>query len=107
MDTKGLFVKLKAKPGKEHDVEDFLKSAVPLVEQEPGTKAWFAVDLGNSEYAIFDVFPDEKSRDAHLKGPIAKALMANADALLAKAPDIQKLDVLAESFKDVLSESYK
>lgn len=99
MVTKGLLVKLEAKAGKEDDVEAFLKSALPLVQEEPATTAWFAIKLGPNEYGIFDVFPDDAGRDAHLGGPIAKALMASAEALLASAPSIQKIDILAEDIK--------
>jgi hypothetical protein len=77
-------------------VAEFLRSAVPLVEGEPQTIAWFAVRLGPSSFAIVDVFPDDGGRQAHLAGPVAAALMANADELLSEPPDIQPVDVLAE-----------
>ena len=86
---------LKAKPGKEKEVEDFLKSALPLAEAEPGTNRWYAVKLGPDRFGIFDTFEDEKGRDAHLSGEIAKALMAKADELLAEPPSIEKLELLA------------
>jgi len=92
---KALWVPLHAKPGKEAAVETFLKSGRALVEQEPATTAWFAVKIGPSMYGIFDVFPDEAGRDAHLSGAVAKALMANAAELLAEPPKIEKLEVLA------------
>ncbi|MDQ2734118.1 MAG: antibiotic biosynthesis monooxygenase [Pseudomonadota bacterium] len=93
--TKGLFVRLHAKADKGDAVADFLKSAQPLAVAEGATTAWFAVRFGPTEFGIFDVFPDDAGRDAHLGGPIAKALMANAAALLAEAPKIEKIDVLA------------
>jgi quinol monooxygenase YgiN len=96
MVNKGLLVRLEAKHGMDADVEAFLLSALPLVRQEPATTAWFAIRFGRSEYGIFDVFPDDAGRDAHLNGPIAKALMAKADTLLASPPQIQKIDVLAD-----------
>ncbi|MEJ0096149.1 MAG: antibiotic biosynthesis monooxygenase [Methylocella sp.] len=96
MVSKALFVRLEAKPGKEADVEAFLRSALPLVEQEPATKAWFAVRFGPSTFAIFDAFPHEAGRDAHLSGKVAAALMARADELFATPPKIEKLDVLAD-----------
>jgi quinol monooxygenase YgiN len=96
MVSKGLLVRLEAKSGKDDEVEAFLKSALPLVRQEPATSAWFALRFGRSEYGIFDVFPDDAGRDAHLSGAVAKALMANAETLLAEPPRIQKLDVLAD-----------
>src|SRR5215470_19565998 len=93
--TVGLYVRLDAKPGREADVESFLKSAVPLVQAEPATTAWFAIRLGPSTFGIFDVFPDNSGRDAHLSGPVAAALMANAPELLAEPPVIDRHDVIA------------
>lgn len=91
----GLFVKLEAKPGKEPDVETFLLDGLPLVEEEPATVAWFALRLGPSTFGIFDVFPDEEGRQAHLAGRVAAALMARAPELLAQPPSIEKINVLA------------
>lgn len=90
-----LYVPLEARPGKEQEVADFLRSALPLVEAEPGTVAWFAIQTGPSSFAIFDAFDDEASRDAHLSGKVAAALMGKADELFASRPQIRKLDVLA------------
>ena len=71
-----LFARLVAKPGKEEEVAAFLVSALPLAENEPRTIAWFALRLSKSEFGIFDAFPDEAGRSAHLNGPIAAALSA-------------------------------
>ncbi|CAB3795131.1 hypothetical protein LMG28614_04084 [Paraburkholderia ultramafica] len=90
-----LYVHLEAKPGKEQEVEAFLLSGLPLVEQEPATTAWFGLKLGPSSFGIFDAFPDEAGRDAHLNGKVAAALMAKAGDLLASPPSIDKVDVLA------------
>jgi quinol monooxygenase YgiN len=90
-----LLVRLEAKPGKEAAVESFLRGGLPLAQAEPATTAWFAIRLGPSTFGIFDAFPDEAGRQAHLSGPIAAALMAQASELLAKPPDIEKVDVLA------------
>jgi quinol monooxygenase YgiN len=95
MITRGLLVRLDVKPGKDSEVETFLRGALPVVNQEATTTAWFAIRFGRNEYGIFDVFPDDAGREAHLAGPIAKALMEQADTLLAKQPQIQRLDVLA------------
>src|SRR4029077_1238452 len=89
-----LIAKLEAKPGKETEVENFLKGALPLVEEEPGTIAWFAIRMGTSSFGIFDVFYNEAGREAHLGGKVAAALMAKAAELFAKPPEIQKWDVL-------------
>jgi quinol monooxygenase YgiN len=96
MTTVGLYVRLEAKPGREADVESFLTSAVPLVQAEPDTTAWFAIRMGPSTFGIFDAFPTESGRDAHLSGKVAAALMANAADLLSATPNIQKIDVLAD-----------
>jgi quinol monooxygenase YgiN len=96
MTTVGLFVKLEAKPGKESEVESFLNAGRAIVMEEPATAAWFAVRFGKSTFAIFDVFPDDAGRQAHLTGRVAAALMAKAPELLAKPPSIEKIDVLAE-----------
>jgi quinol monooxygenase YgiN len=90
----GLFVRLEAKAGKEADVERFLRDGLPIVEAEPATTAWFAIRFGPSTFGIFDVFPDEAGRQAHLTGRVAAALMAKAAELLAKPPNIEKIDVL-------------
>jgi len=90
-----LFVRLQAKPGKEKEVEDFLLSGLPIVEKEPATTAWFGIRFGPSTFGIFDAFPDEAAREAHLSGKVAAALMAKAGELLATPPSIEKVDVLA------------
>jgi len=100
MTTVSLYVELKAKPGKEEAVAAFLASAKSLVDAEPGTIAWFAVRFDHGTFAIFDAFNDEAGRDAHLSGKVAAALMANADELLAAAPQIRKSDVLADKLPD-------
>ena len=89
-----LLATLKAKSGKESEVEEFLKSALPLVEAENGTKRWYALKFDDSTFGIFDTFEDETGRDAHLSGKVAAALMEKADELFSEAPDIKKVDVL-------------
>ena len=90
-----LWIRLEARPGKEAAVEAFLKGGLALANQEPATTAWFALKIGPSTFGIFDAFPDDTGRSAHLNGPIAAALMANASALLSSPPSIEKVDVLA------------
>jgi quinol monooxygenase YgiN len=93
--TVALYVALEAKPGKEEAVAEFLRGGKALVEAESATIAWFGVRLGPSTFAIFDAFPDEAGRQAHLAGKVAAALMAKAGDLLAQPPAIHKADVLA------------
>jgi len=90
----GLFVRLEAKPGKEEAVAAFLKQGLEMANQEATTPLWFALRLGPSTFAIFDAFADESGRQAHLNGPIAKALMANAADLLAVPPSIEPTEIL-------------
>lgn len=90
-----LLATLKSKPGKGAELAAFLKSALPLAEQEEATSSWFALKVDDSTYAIFDTFSDEAGRDAHLNGDIASALMARAGELLSTDPDIKKVEVLA------------
>ncbi|HEY8769224.1 MAG TPA: antibiotic biosynthesis monooxygenase [Thermoleophilaceae bacterium] len=91
-----LWVHMQAKEGKEADVEEFLNQGQALVEEEPDTTAWFAVRLGPSSFGIFDAFPNEDGRQAHLNGKVAAALMEKADELLAEPPKIEQIDVLAD-----------
>jgi quinol monooxygenase YgiN len=90
-----LLVRLEAKTGKESEVASFLRSGLAIVEGEPATTTWFALRIGPSTFGIFDTFPDEAGRQAHLTGRVAAALMAKASDLLAKPPVIEKVDVLA------------
>jgi quinol monooxygenase YgiN len=96
MVTRGLLVRLEAKSGMDAEVEQFLTAALPMVNDEPGTTAWFAIRFGRSEYGIVDVFPDDAAREAHLSGKVAAALFANADRLLSTAPQVQRFEVLAD-----------
>jgi len=96
----GLYVRLDAKPGQEAALAEFLKSALPLVEREPATLTWYAMRLGPSTFGIYDTFPDDQGREAHLAGQVAAALMQKAPELLAAPPVIQKIDVLAAKLPD-------
>jgi len=95
MSKLAIWAQLEAKPGKEKELEQFLKSAQPLAEREPGTVTWYAIKMGPGKYGIFDTFADENGRNAHLNGEIAKALFAKAGELLAKSPEIAKPEILA------------
>ena len=92
--TKGLLVRIEARPGRETDVESFLNQGLSLVMEEPETTAWFAIQLDDSTFGIFDVFPDESGREAHLSGQVAAALMENAGELF-EGPSIEQVDVIA------------
>jgi quinol monooxygenase YgiN len=89
-----LFARLEAKPGKEAEVAKFLEAGLALAHQEKTTPIWFALQLGPSTFGVFDAFADDKGRQAHLSGPIAQALMAQAPQLFAAPPSIEPIDVL-------------
>ena len=89
-----LFVRLEAKPGKEKELAQFLQAGLDLAQQEATTPVWFALQLSPSTFGVFDAFTDEAGRQAHLSGPIAQALGANASKLLAQAPSVERADVL-------------
>jgi quinol monooxygenase YgiN len=90
-----LWVALEAKPGKEKELENFLTGALPLVQAEPATITWYAINMGLGKFGIFDTFPDDAGRQAHLQGKVAAALMTKAPELLSKPPRIEKISVLA------------
>ncbi len=91
----GFLARIVAKPGKEEIVADFLKNALPLAVNEPDTVTWYAFRIDNATFGIFDTFAHEEGRQAHINGPIAAALMANAEELLAQSPIIETIDILA------------
>lgn len=93
--TKALLVRLEALPGKEAELADFLTGARDIVMQEPGTVAWFAIQLGPSTFGVFDVFPDDEARDAHLAGGVVQALGPNTGVLFSE-PQVERIDVLAD-----------
>ena len=95
MAKQAIWVMLKAKPGKEADVEAFLKQGADMSNDEPGTVTWYGVKMGPGVYGVFDTFDDEEGRDAHLNGEIAKALMANATELFSNELRIEKMEILA------------
>ena len=95
MEKFAILARVEAKPGKEKEVLEFLKSALPMAQDEPATVRWYALQIGPSTCGIFDTFETEEGRAAHLNGPIAAALMANASELLASDPIIEMVDLLA------------
>jgi quinol monooxygenase YgiN len=94
MYTVALFARLEAKPGKENQVAKFLETGLALANQEVTTPIWFALRIGPTTFGVFDAFTDESGRQAHLNGPIAKALMAQAPELFSKPPTIERIEVL-------------
>jgi len=95
MTNVALWVRLEAKKGKEAEVERFLRGSLPFIENEPDTVNWYAVRLGPSTFGIFDTFPDNRGRDAHLSGRVAKALKEKTAELFSKPPTIENADILA------------
>ena len=89
-----LFARFEAKPGKEKDVENFLAKALEMASREPTTLMWFALKLESRVYGVFDAFADEKGRQTHFTGPIAKALMESTPDLFVTPPSIEKIELL-------------
>jgi quinol monooxygenase YgiN len=98
--TRGLLLTFKARQGHEAQVENFLRGARAIVDEEPGTIAWFAIRLDSGEYGIFDVFPDNSARLAHLTGHVPRELTKHALSLLGGVPDMDMLQVLAAHFAE-------
>ena len=96
MTTRGVFVTMEAQPGREQEVERLLVEARPLVDEEAGTVAWFAVRLGPTSFGVFDAFDDEAGREAHLSGRVAQLVFGRAEELFAGPPTVQQVDVLAD-----------
>jgi len=97
MEAIGLLVTLEAHAGKEADAEAFLRSAQPLALNEKGTLKWYAIKIGPRKFGIFDTFANESGRNAHLTGEIAKALGTRASELFAVAPQVEKVEILANT----------
>lgn len=93
--TKALLVRLEALPGKEEELADFLTQARSIVMDEPGTIAWFAIRFGPSTFGVYDAFPDDEARDAHLAGGVGQALGPNTGVLFSE-PQVEKIDILAD-----------
>lgn len=90
-----LYVPLEAIPGREEEVAEFLRSALPLAEEKPGTATWYALRFDQNTFAIFDAFPDEVARDAHLAGKVAVTLIQQAPDLFVDPPEIKRVEILA------------
>ena len=96
MTQHALFVQLEAKPGKEQEVATFLSGVRSMIDDEPGTTAWFAIRMGPRTFGIFDAFANARGREAHLQGKMATQLMSKAPQLFEKTPEIRRVDVLAD-----------
>lgn len=95
MVTRGLLIRLQPKPGQASAVEELLSEAIPAVDAESGTTALFMIRFGPDEFGIFNAFPDEAARQAHMTGHAAEGLFASAH-LFAQPPAIEQLDIFAE-----------
>ncbi|MEU9126826.1 antibiotic biosynthesis monooxygenase [Kitasatospora sp. NPDC048540] len=93
--TIGLLVRIEAKPEYAEQVGAMLRDAVALANEEERTLAWFSFRESATTFGVFDTFADEQGRAAHLQGRIAAALMEAAPTMLAVAPDIRQIDLLA------------
>ena len=92
--TLSFVVELVASEETAEELAAFLRGAEELAHQEERTVVWFALRTDATTFWIVDAFADEEGRQAHLGGPIAAALMAEAPRLLAQPPRIMPADVL-------------
>ena len=93
--TLSYVVKMEAKETTADEVAAFVAGAVDLANEEAGTVVWFALQTDATTFWIVDAFANEDDRQAHINGPIAAGLMANAERLLATPPQILPANVLA------------
>jgi quinol monooxygenase YgiN len=94
-------VPLISKADQVENTSDFLVKGRELVQQEPETIQWFAFKYASTpnSFAIIDTFATQSGQSAHLAGPLASALRANAGELLSIASDIAQFKVLASTVK--------
>lgn len=90
-----ILARLEAKADKITALSDMLKGALELAQAEEQTVSWYAFQINETTFGIFDTFETEEGRQAHLNGQIAAALMAHADELLASPPQLEQVTVLA------------
>ena len=88
-------VRLEAKPGKEQEVAEFMKSALELAQKETKTQNWFGLQFGPASFGVFDTFETEEDRTTHLNGELAANLMKRAPDLFATPPTIEPINILA------------
>lgn len=93
--VKALFVRLIAKDGKGAELATFLRDGLAAVMEEPGTTSWYAVRFGDHDFAIFDTFPSDEARLAHLSGKVGSALVARGPELLEGTPKVEHAQILA------------
>ena len=93
--TLGILALLEAKAGKGDELAAFLRAGRELAVAEEGTVTWYAFKISDTSYGIFDTFATDDARTAHINGQIPAALAEVSADLLARAPDIQPVSLLA------------
>jgi quinol monooxygenase YgiN len=93
--TLGILALLEARAGKGDELAAFLKAGRELAVAEEGTVTWYAFKISDTSYGIFDTFATGDARTAHINGQIPAALAEVSADLLARAPDIQPVSLLA------------
>jgi quinol monooxygenase YgiN len=90
----GLLARIEAKPEFADKVEQLLRDAAGLADQEAQTVTWYSFRQDATTFGVFDTFEHEQGRQAHLQGQIAAALMGAAETMLSSAPVITPVDLL-------------
>jgi len=93
--TLGILALLEARAGKGDELAAFLKAGRDLAVAEEGTVTWYAFKISDTSYGIFDTFATGDARTAHINGQIPAALAEVSADLLARAPDIQPVNLVA------------
>jgi quinol monooxygenase YgiN len=93
--VKALLVRLSVKEGKGDDAETLLRASLEAVMAEHDTTTWYAVRFGRDDFAIFDTFPGDTGRLAHLAGKVGRTLIARTPELFEGPPKIEHAQVLA------------
>ena len=73
---------------------DLLGTIRDDVRGEKATMPWFSLRRNKRTFEIFESFPNESGRRAHLAGDGARALLARSRELLARPARITLLDVV-------------
>ena len=88
-------MRLEARSGKGPELGAFLQQGRELVMTENGTVTWYAFQISDTEYGIFDSFESEDARETHRAGALAKAIGSVTSELLATAPKVLPVKIVA------------
>ena len=91
----GLLITLTAKDGMQDELVQWIRNSLDEVMNEPGTLTWYAYQIDESTFGIFDTFNDEVGRHAHINGKVTESIGKLSTKLLMKPPQVRQIDILA------------